>query len=93
MSPKKTIKKSTLSAEQKRLKAIEYAFWAGKLLEPEYFDKASKAIAKKDKDAFLKIANEAGIPQDVLKKFTEDIEPLDLNVDGWGGWGGWGGGW
>jgi hypothetical protein len=93
MSSKKTSKKSTLSVEQKRLKAIEYAFWAGKLFEPEYFDKASKAIAKKDKDAFLKIAKDAGIPQDVLDKFTEDVAPIDFSLDGWGGWGGWGSGW
>jgi len=93
MSSKKTNKKSTLSIEQKRLKAIEYAFWAGKLLEPEYFDKATTAIAKKDKVALLKVAKEAGIPQDVLREFSEDIDPLDLSADGWGGWGGWGGGW
>ena len=83
-----------LSLEQKRLKAIEYAFWAGKLLEPEYFNKASEAIAKKDKDAFFKVAKDAGIPEEVLKQFSDDSKSLTLNQPGgWGGWGGWGGGW
>ncbi len=92
VSVKKPNKKTTLSVDQKRLKAIEYSIWAGKLLEPEYFDKASKAIAKRDKDAFFKVAKDAGIPDEVLKRFNEDINQLDLNAEGWGGWG-WGNGW
>jgi predicted Ser/Thr protein kinase len=90
VSSEKTNK--NISIEEKRLKAIKYALYAEKLLDPKYFDKATKAIAKKDKDAFFKIAKDAGIPNDVLNDFREDIEPLDLKMlDGWGGWGGWGG--
>jgi hypothetical protein len=83
-------KTSKLSLEQKRLKAMEYAFWAGRLLDPEYFDDASKAIADKNKAAFLQVARDAGIPEDVVKKFDEDIGPMDFGTGGWGGWGtGW----
>jgi hypothetical protein len=83
----KIIKPGPLSLEQKRLRAIEYAFWGGRLLDPRYFDQASKAIADKNKEEFLKIAKDAGIPQDVLDKFKEDLRPLNLG-SGWG-WGGW----
>ena len=80
-------KPEALSIEQKRLRAIEYAFWAGKLLDPKYFDKASKAIADKNKKAFLEIAKEAGIPREVLDRFVEEIRPLDIPSSGWGwGW-------
>lgn len=75
------------SLEQKRLKAIEYALWAGKLLDPEYFDKAAKAIADKNKDAFLSICAQAGIPQNIVNQLSEDVG--DLWGGGWGGWG-WG---
>ena len=77
---------------------MEYAFWAGKLfeLEPKKFDKLSKAIEKRDKETFLEICAEAGIPQNVLDNLQEDTSYVrDLRADqGWGGgWGGWGGGW
>lgn len=89
-------KKRTL--EQKRLRVMEYAFWAGKLfeLEPKKFDKLSKAIADRDKDAFLKICADAGVPQDVLNNLEQDTTYVNAlkAEDGWGGgWGGWGGGW
>ena len=89
--PKKTL-------EEKKLRIMEYAFWAGKLmeLEPSKFDKLSKAIAKKNKKDFLKIAAEAGVPKNVLKNLEDDTEYVNAlkAEDGWGGgWGGWGGGW
>ena len=69
--------------DKKRLKAIEYAFWAGKLMDPKYFNKATKAIEKKDKKALLAVANEAGIPKSVFKQIN-----LDYATEGWGwGWG------
>ena len=89
MSSKKPSEKTPLSVEQKRLKALEYSVWAGKLLEPAYFDRASKAIANRDKEAFFKVAKDAGIPDEILKRFDEDINQLDLWGGGWGGWG-WG---
>jgi hypothetical protein len=78
-----------LSPEEKRLRAIEYSFWAGKLLDPKYFDQASKAYAVRDKNAFLKICEEAGIPQNVIQQALQDS--TDNYVSGWGS--GWGGGW
>ena len=82
MSSKKTTKSDEPSLEQKRLKAIEYAFWAGKLLDPKYFDKASKAIADRDKNALIKICVDAGIPTDVVKRAGEDR--AEFLGDGWG---------
>jgi hypothetical protein len=82
--PKKT-------KEEKRLKAIEYAYWAGNLLDEKYFDKLSKAIKKRDKAEFLKICAEAGIPENVLNDLEVDTQYLTTE-EGWGG-AGWGGGW
>ncbi len=81
-----------LSPEEKRLRAIEYSFWAGKLLDPKYFDQASKAFAEEDKKTFLKICEEVGIPKTVIQQALQDS--TDELVSGWGGgWGGGGGGW
>jgi hypothetical protein len=73
--------KKTKSLEN-RLKAVDYARWAGNLLDPKYFDKASKAIKDKNKDEFFKTCIKAGIPEDVSKKFSSGME-------GFGGDWGW----
>ena len=84
-------KTKQLSLDQKRLRAIEYSYYASKLLEPKYFDSASKAIAEKNKEKLTKICLDAGIPEDVINRATEDIKMLN-GADGWG-WGGDGWGW
>jgi hypothetical protein len=84
--PKKD--KNKLSPLEKRLKAMEYSLWAGRLLDPMNFDKVSKAIKDKNKDAFFTICvKDAGIPQDVSEQLTKGLVDLEWG-DGWGG--GWG---
>lgn len=82
MPPKKT-------PEERKSKAKKYAEWAAKIDE-KYFDKLSLAIAKRDKDDFLKTCKDAGIPESVLAELVSDVEYLK-SEEGWGG--GWGGGW
>ena len=66
-----------------RLRAVDYALWAGNLLDPKYFDKASAAIKMKNKEEFKEICLEAGIPKDVTKAFTKAMACFD------GDWGVW----
>ena len=79
--PKKTEPKVDLTPLEKRLKAVDYALWAGNLLDPKYFDAASKAIKDKNKDVFFKICIDAGIPKDVSEKLC--LGMVDFNGD-WG---------
>jgi hypothetical protein len=79
--PKKPKPIVELSPLEKRLKAVDYALWAGNLLEPKYFDAAAKAIKDKNKDAFLKTCIDAGIPKDVSEKLS--LGMVDFKGD-WG---------
>ena len=75
--------KDAKALEMKKANAVGLAFWATKLMDPKYFDKASKAIANKDKKALLKVCDEAGIPKEVISGIREDYA-----TEGWGwGWG------
>ena len=74
--------KPTVTSLERRLKAVDYALWVGNLLDPKYFDKASKAIKSKNKDDFYKICIKAGIPDDVSKKFASGMD----NFSGDWGW-------
>lgn len=65
-----------------RLKAVDSALWVGNLLDPKYFDKASKAIKEKNKDDFYKICINAGIPEDVSKNLCLGM----VNFTGDWGW-------
>ena len=78
-----------MSQEKRKKKAKKYAEWGSKI-EEKYYDKLSLAIAKRDKDGFLKTCKEAGVPEDVLAELASDVEYLK-SEEGWGG--GWGGGW
>lgn len=68
--------------KQKQDKAVDYAKELGKLLDPKYFDKASRAVHGKDKKALKAVMKEAGISESILTELKADYA-----TEGWGwGW-------
>jgi hypothetical protein len=84
MSKKENPKPTEKIVEQDTYVAvIEHASLAQRLAEPKYFNRVAKALhekGKKGEDDFVKVAKEAGIPDDMAKQLYKAA----LSLEGWG---------